>query len=37
MVHSNSSFEILLFYEKLYISYKTTRAPKLIELVRIKS
>jgi hypothetical protein len=36
MVHSNSSFGILLFGEKLNIPARQVRAPKLMELVRAK-
>jgi hypothetical protein len=36
MMHSNSSFGILLFGEKLNIPTRQVRAPKLVELVRAK-
>ena len=36
MVYSNSSFEIVLFGEKLNILAKYMRAPKLMELVSLK-
>jgi hypothetical protein len=36
MVHSISSFEILLFYAKIKYPARQMRAPKFMELVRIK-
>jgi hypothetical protein len=35
-VHSNSSFEIVLFSKKLNIPARQVRAKQLVELVRIK-
>jgi hypothetical protein len=37
MVHSNSSFGIILFGEKLNIPIRQVRVPKLMELVRAKT
>jgi hypothetical protein len=36
MAHSNSSFEILLFCAKIKYPAGLVKAPKLVELVRIK-
>jgi hypothetical protein len=36
MVHSNSTFRIFLFGEKLNIPARQVRAPKLMKLVRAK-